>query len=557
MSRFGGVPVDQPAQSGSRFGGVAVEDVPEDQPSTSLESLAGNFAGGAVDAVLTLPGAVNDIMLMGVDKVAQQFGAKPLTPEQYANNPFGSETVRGMFKDYVSPDMFGPEAKTTAEQYARRIGEFAGPGAAFAPARLMKPALTAAVTGGVGSKAAQDAFPDNPWAPVIGGVVGGLTPSAVSAARSMRVPTAGMTPQTAKLAQEMIDEGIDIFPGQVGSNATKATYDAVSKVPFTGTGKRANQLRQFNAAIAKTFGEVADAITPEVMSRAKSRIGKEFNRIFANNDIIADQKLLDDLADVQLRATTNLTDAQANDIGKAITSIMNETAKGGGVLNGRKYSAFTSKGGALQNLTSSADPNIKFYAGQVRDMLDDAFSRSAKSADDVTALQTAKQQYRAMKVIQDLVPKAADGNISPALLLGKVMGNDKGMAYTGGGKLGTLARGGQKFLKDVSGSQTAERNLLYTAMGGAGAAAFAPQVLAPAAAVWGISKGVKSLLESRKMGARMVAEALKKTSMSAQKASARQRFEQGARGSLPGAAGVAGRGQSVERTPPLLPPPQK
>lgn len=560
MSKFGGIPVDgqsQPAQGGSRFGGVPAP-VEEQQPEaqTSFGSFASNLAGGAVDATLTLPGAINDLMLMGVDKIAQQFGAKPLTPEQYANNPFGSETVRGMLKDYVSPDIFGPEAKTTAERYARRVGEFVGPGAALAPVKLMKPVLTAGVTGGLGSQAAQDAFPDNPWAPVIGGLAGGFAPSAVKAARAARLPTGALQGEAAKLAKQMMDEGIPIYPGQVGSKATKIVYDAVSKLPFMGTKARTAQLKAFNAAVARTFGENVEEITPTVMARAKHRIGKEFNRIFANNNITADKQLLDDLADVQLKATTNLTDAQANDIGKMIASILNETSKGGGILNGRKYHAFTSKGGALQNLVNSADPNIKFYAGKVREMLDDAFERSATSADDVKALRTAKTQYRAMKVIEDLVSKSQDGNISPALLLGRVMSNDKTMAYTGGGKLGTLARGAQQFLKEIPGSQTAERNMLYTALIGTGGAAIAPQAVIPVAASLVGARGIKALLESKKLGARIVAQAIQRASTNVPRVTAAAAARQGARGAVPGAVGVGGRGQSIERRPsqPAFPP---
>ncbi len=534
----------------------AAQPAQQERPQTTLESLAGNFAGGAADAILTLPGAVNDLMLMGVDKVAQQFGAKPMTPEQYAQNPFGAETTRGMLRDYVGPEILGPEAKTTAEQYARRIGEFVGPGAALAPVKMLKPIVTASVTGGIGSRAAQDAFPDNPWAPVLGGLAGGFAPSAVAAARNARVPTAGMNAETAKLAQQMLDEGIDILPGQVGSKPAKIAYDAVSKLPFMGDKARQSQLKQFNAAIARTFGEIADAITPEVMTRAKDRIGKMFNEVFDNNTINADKQLLDDLGDIQMRATSNLTDAQANDVGKMVATILNEFNKGGGTMKGRVYSAFTSKGGALQNLTSSVDPNIKFYAGQVRDAIDDAFTRFA-NADDVAKLKTAKTQYRSMKTIQDLVPKAADGNISPALLLGKVMANDKSMAYTGGGKLGTLARGGQKFLKEVAGSQTPERQAIYTALGGAGAAAYAPQVLAPAATLWGGAKVIKTLLESKKLGARMVAGALRRANGNTRKFDPRVIAAQAARGSAPGSIGVAGRGQSLERQPPLsLPRPQ-
>lgn len=537
-----------------RYAAPAKAQAAPAEAETSLGSFASNLAGGAVDATLTLPGAVNDLMLMGVDKIAQQFGAKPLTPEQYANNPFGSETVRGMLKDYVSPDIFGPEAKTTAERYARRVGEFVGPGAALAPVKLMKPVITAGITGGLGSQAAQDAFPDNAWAPVIGGLAGGFAPSAMKAARAARLPTGALKGETAKLAKQMMDEGIPIYPGQVGSKATKIVYDAVSKLPFMGTKAREAQLKAFNAAIARTFGENVEEITPTVMARAKHRIGKEFNRVFANNNISADKQLLDDLADVQLKATTNLTDAQANDIGKMIASILNETNKGGGILNGRKYHAFTSKGGAIQNLIKSADPNIGHYAGKVREVIDDAFARSATNAgnvDDVTALLKAKAQYRAMKVIQDLVPKAIDGNISPALLLGRVMSNDKGMAYTGGGKLGMLARGGQQFLKEVAGSQTPERQVLYGALGtlGAGGAFMAPQAIVPAAAVFGGARGIKALLESKKLGARIVAQAIQRASTNVPRVTAAAAAGQGARGAVPGAVGIGGRGQSVERKP--------
>jgi len=163
-----------------------------------------------------------------------------------------------------------------------------------------------------------------------------------------------------------------------------------------------------------------------------------------------------------------------------------------------------------------------------------------------------------MKVIQDLVPKAIDGNISPALLLGRVMSNDKSMAYTGGGKLGTLAKGGQQFLKEVAGSQTAERQVLYGALGtaGAGAGFMAPQAIVPAAAVYAGARGIKALLESKKLGARIVAQAIQRASTNVPRVTAATAAKQGARGAVPGAIGVGGRGQSIERRPsqPAFPP---
>lgn len=503
------------------------------QAQTTLGSAAANFAGGGVDALLTLPGAVNDLMLFGMDKLGQQYGARPLTAEEYADNPLGSNTVRSMFKDYVSEDMFGPEAKTTAEKYARRVGEFVGPGAALGP--LNPRTILAATTGGVGSRAAQDIAPDSAWAPIIGGLLGGLAPSGVRA-----LTGGGISATQAKLAGQMVDEGIPIYPGQSGSKATRVMYDALARLPFMGSGARNKQLQAFNAAIARTFGENADSITPEVMNAARARLSKQFNEIFDRNSVPVDQQLLTELGELQVRALTNLTTSQADDLGKALSSIINEGAARGGALPGRTYHAFTSKGGALQNLTSHKDPNIKFYAGQIREALDDAFARGGASADDIAKLKQTKQQWRSLKVVEPLAVKATDGNISPALLLGRVAANDKSLAYTGGGKLGTLARGAKEFLKEQPSSTTAERQMIYGALGSGGVAAgyMAPQVLAPAAALYGGARVVKALMESRTIGGAMVARALKRAEKTAGR---QQRLPQAATAALPGSVGVAGR----------------
>lgn len=516
-----------------------------DEAQTTLGSAAGNFAGGAVDALLTLPGAVSDLMLLGADKIGQKLGNAPLTREDYANNPLGSQTVRDMFKDVVNRNMFGPEPKTTTERYARRIGEFVGPGVVLGP--LNPRTAVAAATGGIGSRAAQDAFPDNGWAPIIGGLLGGLTPGAIKAATG-----GGMSAETAKLAQQLGQEGVDVLPGQMGSRATRMAYDATTRLPFMGTGARTAQLKQFNSAIAKTFGENADTITPEVMNNARSRIGKEFNDIFARNSIPVDQQLTTDLADLQSRALQNLATPQADQVGRVVAQVLDAGTNAGGALPGRLYHSLTSKGGALKVLTSSADPNIKYFGGQLREALDDAFTRAA-SPEDVARLKQAKQQFRSMKVVEPLAVKATDGNINPALLLGRVAANDPMMAYSGGGKLGTLARGAKQFLKDEPSSTTPERQMVYGALGSAGVGAgfLAPQVLAPAAATFAGAKALKSLLESRTIGGAMVARAVRRA---AHQQSRRQRLTQSANAALPGSVGLAGRQNIPVQNQGALPP---
>jgi len=329
-------------------------------------------------------------------------------------------------------------------------------------------------------------------------------------------------------------------------------YDATARLPFMGTGARTAQLKQFNSAIAKTFGENADTITPEVMNSARSRLSKEFNDIFARNTVPVDQQLSSDLGDLTLRATQNLTTPQADQIAKVVAQVLDSGTRAGGALPGRLYHALTQKGGALKVLTSNADPNLKFYGGQIREALDDAFSRGAATPEDIARLKQAKQQFRSMKVIEPLAVKATDGNINPALLLGRVAANDPMMAYTGGGKLGTLARGAKQFLKDEPSSGTAERAMIYGSLGGAGGVAgmMAPQVLAPIAATYAGAKMLKSLMESRTLGGAMVARAIRRA---AHQQSRRQRMLQAGNAALPGSVGLAGRQNVPVQNRPALP----
>jgi len=78
-----------------------------------------------------------------------------------------------------------------------------------------------------------------------------------------------------------------------------------------------------------------------------------------------------------------------------------------------------------------------------------------------------------MKTVEDLVEKSTYGNLSPALLMGQVRAasarNDSstgGMAYTGGGPLGDLARIGQQFLKEPPNSGSPDRIMVNAAAGG-------------------------------------------------------------------------------------------
>jgi hypothetical protein len=66
-----------------------------------------------------------------------------------------------------------------------------------------------------------------------------------------------------------------------------------------------------------------------------------------------------------------------------------------------------------------------------------------------------------MRTVEKLIANSPDGTISPAALNSQVTRSFTNRAFTGAGDLGDLADIGQRFLKDQSSSNTAERSQIF------------------------------------------------------------------------------------------------
>lgn len=124
-------------------------------------------------------------------------------------------------------------------------------------------------------------------------------------------------------------------------------------------------------------------------------------------------------------------------------------------------------GHAAQNARStlvrkqgSQDPSVKYWAGRFKDVLDDAFERSAPPA-DATRMQVVRQRFIKMKQIEDSVAGSTDGNISYNRLLSVLArGRNRGQSVYGRGdqQLVDLANAAKAVLPDAVGnSGTATR----------------------------------------------------------------------------------------------------
>ena len=312
------------------------------------------------------------------------------------------------------------------------------------------------------------------------GPVAGLVGAGAKALGGLATGAAGGAPaDMAALAKVARDTyGIPIQAPQISKNTLlRAANEQSSRLPFSGAGGgEAAQQSAWQRAVSQQMGENTDRITPEVMSSAAKRIGSVFNDVAARTKIAVDEPLMNALGQIETEANSApLGHGGTEAIRNQISNILDTATKNNGQLDGQAYQQLTRAGSPLSRAESAADPNVRYYAGQVRDALDGAFQRSA-APEDQAALGKARGQWRAMKTIEDLVEKSPDGNLSPALLMGQVRnasnrfdGSTGGMAYTGGGALGDLARIGQAFLKPSPNSTTADRALVNgLAIGGGG-----------------------------------------------------------------------------------------
>lgn len=351
---------------------------------------------------------------------------------------------------------------------------------------------------------------------LIGGAIGAAIPGAFGAGGKVVNALIGKTsPETAQLAKTAIDQyGIPITPAQMSeSPMIRFAESVVNKMPFTGgTASIAEQQAAFNKAVASTIGETADKITPDVMAAAKDRLGKVFDSVATNTPRIAADPTFDsNMLSVMTDAQQVLTPDEFKPLLNQFDNIMSKFQQGGNAITGEVYQALTRKGAPLELLSKSANPNMRAYASQIRNVLDDALERSA-SPDVIAQLRQARSQWKAMKTIEDLVEKSPTGDISPALLMNAARSSYSDIAYGGGGTLADLGRIGQKFIKPMQSSGTAERlavmNML-TKLGGAGGLAATavtnPGALPMLAAVGGpaalgtlgAAKGLGALMRSK------------------------------------------------------------
>lgn len=248
--------------------------------------------------------------------------------------------------------------------------------------------------------------------------------------------------------------GIPLRAGQTADSPFVRKLDQmVGQLP--GSGIEVSNVAQrtaFNRAVAKTFGENADQITPAVMQSAKTRIGGVMNKIESGHTVKLDKQFQADLEGIVTKWGQSLTAPEFDVIKKQVAGVL-RNVQTGKQISGETYGNLVGYNSPLTTAANSTNPNIARPAQEIVESLKDALQRSLP-ADTKKAYSEARLQYKNMMTIAPLVNKGTPGDISPLLVQGAANRSFRGNAFSGAGDLGELGDISQQFLKPPRDSGT-------------------------------------------------------------------------------------------------------
>ena len=281
------------------------------------------------------------------------------------------------------------------------------------------------------------------------------------------VLSGAITPDNARLGKRAIERyGIPVAAHDLSDNSmVRIGADQLGRVPLSGaTTADLAKHKAWQGAIAREMGERdATAFTPEVLTRARDRIGGTFNDVAARTTIPPGEttRLTQDLDRIIFEAERTLQPGEIEPLRRQIDDLKSMIGHNSGTIDGEAYQRLTNSKSLLSQLERQ-NSNAGDKAGDLRDAIDDAFARSAHP-NDQAALQEARYQYRVMRTVDQLAAGARGGDITTLGFMQKVKDASRkfdpptgGMAYTGGGNIGELARIGT-LMRPAQNSGTPDR----------------------------------------------------------------------------------------------------
>jgi len=281
-----------------------------------------------------------------------------------------------------------------------------------------------------------------------------------------------------KLARAAQRMGIDLTPGQfTGSPSLRTAESSFTQMPFTSAkqiGKYDQQTSAFNRHVLSKAGIDADTASPEVLKKAFSDIGKEFDELAMNTRIDLTPQLQDDITGLVKDLSRYVDDGPAkilNSYAEDLVQLHRKLA-GNPALSGQEYQRLASKIRAHARQTTK-DADLKEGLLKLARRLDDELEKASPELKDAWA--DVRNRYRNLLIIDEAAgagtgASRSRADIPFAGLRQAVKKSDRAGYGRSRGDLGPSADVGD-FLSSAipADSGTGRRNLMnYLLTGGGG-----------------------------------------------------------------------------------------
>lgn len=452
-----GFELDQPSAAPALPPGFVV-----DQPSVMADVAKQGGIGLAKAGIglAGLPGDISGAIDSVSDWTAKKLGMDPaeVARQRAAFDKFDFlPTSQGIQNKIEGVTGKFPEPQTTAGKYAQTIGEFA-PAAFGGEGTLLARGLRAAIPGAASEAAGQatEGTAAEPWARAGGAIAGAIAPAVARRA----ITPFPIAPERQASVDALRNAGVnDLTAGQVTGSK------GLQYLESEGFGNTAeNQKEQFTRAALHQVGENAPRATPEVIDRAFTRIGGEFDRLSAQNSMHVTVPVWNDLQtaarDYHVITPPSM---RAPIVQNVVNDIGNAAVNNNGVLTGDVYQHLRSQIGRAAR-SARANPELAGALNDIQTALDDGMERSLIAAGNPQAVQDwqqARNQYRNMLVVEKAATGAgadtAEGLISPAQLRNATVTQNRRAYARGQGDFADLARAGTNIMSPLPQSGTAPR----------------------------------------------------------------------------------------------------
>lgn len=185
--------------------------------------------------------------------------------------------------------------QTTQGRYAGAAVE----GALTAPGNPSM--LISGAGSGIGAEAGGDIGKQHgPGSELAGRFIGGIA-GGVAAGRAVKPLENTLNQEQQAVVQRAKDMGMKLTPGQqTGNRRMLALESTTESMPGGGmlAQQRGDNVKRANQIALKAVGEAGDEITPEVLSKAATRIGGEFDRLTQGRQIKLDKQFFDDVDNI-------------------------------------------------------------------------------------------------------------------------------------------------------------------------------------------------------------------------------------------------------------------